>query len=396
MTQNEDKRQIDGQQREALISLIALYFIEENQLLSAEQLGDAKNSLKALFLRTSGEESMLRKLIEILKTTRGLQLSFSNISKILVGMSKCVITVDRKIDTLRTILDQNKASAEETEAFVGPFMSFSQEFLQHTESYARNMEQYLEVKESEARYFSTYQIAKNARERLRQRLSSSTLATESDSTTESPSETKLKQQIISSFDYGETERNYKQAVRESRALQLEITEQLADIKAMCQMAMNPNMRQKGDKEEKPKQQYDDVFMRFREALGKFPRLGEIKAAVLDLFRLYQHSYGIFSLDFDNLNKAIATMIENATAYFEAKDEDSDIKTKRDKLHKIEGLIPFLERAAETMNDEEIDTYNKFSRRISDMITHTKNPWMHIYEELLRSKVQAEAELSTRL
>lgn len=392
MTQNEDKRQIEGQQREALISLIALYFIEENQLLSTEQLGDAKNSLKSLFLRTSGEESMLRKLIEILKTTRSLHQSFSNISKILVGMSKCVITVDSKIEALRAILDHHTVSAEENEAFVGPFLSFSQNFLQRTEAYARNMEQYLEVKENEARYYSTYQIAKNARERLRQRLSASTLATETDSTPE----TKLKQQIISSFDYGETERNYKQAVRESRATQREIMDQLADIKAMCQMAMNPNMREKNDGEEKPKQQYDDVFMRFREALKQHPRLEEIKAAVLDLFKLYQHSYGIFSLDFGNLNKAITTMLENATAYFESKDEDSDIKTKRDKLHKIEGLIPFLEGAAKILNDEEIDSYNKFSRRLSDMISHTKNPWMHIYEELLRSKVQAEAELSTRL
>lgn len=392
MTQNADKRQIDGQQREALISLIALYFIEENQLLSEEQLGDAKNSLKALFLRTSGEESMLRKLIETLKTTRSLHQSFSNISKILVGMSKCVITVDSKIEALRAILDHHKVSAEENEAFVGPFLSFSQEFLQKTEAYARNMQQYLEVKENEARYYSTYQIAKNARERLRQRLSASTLATETDDTPE----TKLKQQIISSFDYGETERNYKQAVRESRATQQEIMVQLADIKAMCQMAMNPNMRENNDGEQKPKQQYADVFMRFREALKQHPRLGEIKAAVVDLFKLYQHSYGIFSLDFDNLNKAITTMVENAAAYFESKDEDSDIKTKRDKLHKIEGLIPFLERAAETLNDEEIDSYNKLSRRISDMISQTKNPWMHIYEELLRSKVQAEAELSTRL
>jgi hypothetical protein len=105
---------------------------------------------------------------------------------------------------------------------------------------------------------------------------------------------------------------------------------------------------------------------------------------------------MFRLDFDNLNKAIATMIENSDAYFEAKEEDSDIQSKRDKLSKIEGLIPFLEGAAESLHDEESESYMKFSKRVSDMISRSKTPWTHIYEELLRSKVQAEAELSTRL
>ena len=392
MKQSKDFRPIDGQEREALVSLVALYFIEENELLSQEQLNDAKSSLQALFLRTSGEESMLRKLIGILKTTRGLHQSFANISKILDGMSTCVFTIDGKIQALNATLDHYKVSAEENRDFVGPFLSFSQVFLQKTEALARNMQPYLKIKEIEAQHYGTYQFAKEARENLRQRLSTSTLGTE----IEGAAESQLKDQIITSFDYGETERNYKQASNKSRAKQKEIMEQLADIKNMCQMAMNPNMRAKSDEGKKPKEQYDDIFVRFREALRKYPRLEDIKGAVLELFKLYQHAYGIFSLDFENLNKAITTMIENATAYFEAKEEDRDIKSKRDKLRKIEGLIPFLERTAETLNDKGVDTYIKFSKRISDLISQDKAPWSHIYEELLRSKVQAEAELSTRM
>lgn len=392
MNQADNKQQLESTKREALISLIALYFIEENELLSKEQLGDAKRSLQALFLRTSGEESMLRKLIEILKSMRALHNSFANISKILVGMSKCVITVDGKVTALRDTLDYFKVSAEENKDFVGPFLSFSQELLQKIESVAHNMQNYLEVKENEARTYSTYHIAKEARVRLKQRLSGSTLATD----IEGDAESKLRDRIVASFDYGETERNYKYAVRESRNKAREIMVQLSDIKNMCQMAMNPSMREKSNGEDRLKEGYDDVFTLFSDALNIHPRLTDIKESILELFKLYQHPYGMFRLDFDNLNKATATMIENSDAYFGAKEEDSDIQTKRDKLNKIEGLIPFLESAAESLRDEETDSYMKLSKRISDMISRPKAPWTHIYEELLRSKVQAEAELTTRL
>jgi 6-pyruvoyl-tetrahydropterin synthase len=392
MNQAADKQKIEITKREALISLIALCFIEENDLLSKDQLSDAKRSLKALFLRTSGEESMLRKLIEILKSTRALQNSFANISKILVGMSKCVVTVDSKVTALRDALEQFKVSAEENKEFIGPFLSFSQELLQKMGSVAFQMQHYLEIKENEARTYSTYRIAKDARLRLKQRLSGSALATEVNGN----AETKLREQIIASFDYGETERSYKYAVSESRSKAREIKAQLADIKDMCQMAMNPGMREKSDGEDRLKEVYDDMFTRFSVALENHSRLADIKGSILELFKLYQHSYGMFRLDFDNLNKAIATMIENSDAYFEAKEEDSDIQSKRDKLSKIEGLIPFLEGAAESLHDEESESYMKFSKRVSDMISRSKTPWTHIYEELLRSKVQAEAELSTRL
>jgi hypothetical protein len=131
-------------------------------------------------------------------------------------------------------------------------------------------------------------------------------------------------------------------------------------------------------------------------LHTHPRLLELKNIVLELFKLYQNSYGMFRLDCNNLSKAIETMLDNSEAYFDAKEEDQDIQTKREKLKLIEGLIPFLEHTAVAVSDDEVLSYGKFSRKISDIISEKRAPWSHITEFLLRAKVQAEADLSTRL
>ena len=372
--------------------MTALYFIEEYSLLPREQLEDAQKSLQALFLRTSGEETMLRKLIDILKTTKNIHQAFANISGILTGISKCVLVIDGKITALRQYIGRFKVTAEENADFIGPFLSFSQAFLQKIETYSRDIQEYLDLKEKEARYNSMYQIAREAREHLKQRLSGAL-----GSKTHGKIETKIKEEIVASFDYGETESNLKYAMRESRHMEREIHERLAEIKSMCQMAMNPAMREQDNgSSANPAEQHEDVYRLFSIALRKHPRLLQVKDAVLELFKLYQHSYGMFGLDFNNLNKAIETMIDNTEAYFEAKEEDRDILVKRDKLKKIEGLIPFLERTAETLTDKEINTYIKYSKKLSGIISEKKAHWFAIGEELLRAKVQAEAELSTRM
>ncbi len=92
---------IAAPQREALVSLTALCYIEEHQLLTRQQLEDAKKSLQALFLRTSGEETTLRQLIEVLKSTRNIHRSFTSIAGIITGVTRCVTTVGERIAALR-------------------------------------------------------------------------------------------------------------------------------------------------------------------------------------------------------------------------------------------------------------------------------------------------------
>jgi hypothetical protein len=377
--------------------------------LRPDQLEDAKNSLQALFLHTSGEETMLRKLIDILKTTRQIHQSFASISNVLSGITRGVQTVDAKVVAYKQALATMTLSAEENAAFAGPFLSFSQTLLQKMGAFDDNMRQYVELRETEARYASIYRIAMDARERLKQRLSGVL-----GSKTGSEVENRIRQNVVSSFDYSEAESNLQFAQRDAHNKAEEILEQLEDIRVMCQMAKNPSMREKNEdpasvsmtvssysvtpakKKMKPRAEYDDVFALFSRALRAHPRLLQLKDIVLELFRLYQHSYGMLSLDCNNLNKAIETMFDNSEAYFEAKEEDRDIRSKREKLKMIEGLIPFLEHTAVIVMQDGTLSYGRFSRRISDVISEKRTPWTHIAEFLLRSKVQAEADLSTRL
>lgn len=379
---------IAAPQREALISLTALCYIEEHELLARPQFDDAKKSLQALFLRASGEETMLRKLIDILKSTHNIHRSFASIAGILAGVSKCVGTTTDRIAALRTKTERQTPSAEEHADFVGPFLTFSQQFLSRITTFAHALQQYLELRENESRAYSLYRIALDARVRLKQRLAGGL----GEGGTEV--EHRIREEIVHSFDYGEAEAGLNIAVREARRKEQEIHELLADIKGMCRMAMNPSMRDQPDGMAQPA--YDDIFARYSTALPAHPRLETLKEPVRELFKLYQHSYGMFVLDFNKLNQAIETMRHNTEAYFEAKDEDRDITIKRDKLRKIEGLIPFLEHSAQLAAEEDMDTYYKFSRQLSAVVSARKTQWQHIAEDLLRAKIQAEAEISTRL
>lgn len=379
---------IDPPKREALISLTALYFIEEHGLLPPDKIEDAKRSLQALFLRASGEETMLRKLIDMLKITRNIHLSFANIAGILGGVSKCLATTEARLAALRQHFSNPPVSAEENSDFVGPLLSFSQAFIHKIGGFYRHLLKFLDLKEAEAQATSFYRIAKDARERLKRRLAGDLGAQPAGA-----DETRIKDELVASFDYGETESRHKSAMREARAMEREIRDQLKDIQAMCRMAMNPGMR---DPNRATSNEYEDVFALFSDALMRYPRLQPLQAEILDLFKLYQHAYGTFMLDYSKLKDAMRTMMDNTDAYFDAKGEDRDIAIKREKLRKIEGLIPFLEHGVRLSTDAAADTYFKFSRQYSEVITAKKTLWLHISEDLLRAKVQAEAELSTRL
>ncbi len=382
---------VDAQLKEALISLTTLAYIEEYALLTPPQLRDAKQSLQALFLRTSGEETMLRKLIAVLKTTRSINKAFSDISKILSGISRGAETLEQKLSALRQATERMKITAEENNGFVGPFLEFSAQFRERIADLHHGMEVYIGLKENEAKCTNMYRIAQEARARLKERLSSA-LGTE----THSELEARIKEEVFQTFDYGEAEKKLKEAKRRSRSMEDEIGQVLSDLREMCQMVMNPDMRERRAQTDIEDSAYADIYTLARSGLKTHPRLQQIKDIVLELFRLYQHSYGMFRLDFENLHRAIEPMLANADAYFKSKEEDEDIRVKREKLQKIEALIPFVEHTAEALSDKETRKYAKFSRRFSDIISQPKSAWESIGADLLRMKVFAEAELSARM
>lgn len=385
---------IDAQQKEALIVMIAILFIEEHSLLRQEDLEDAKNSLQALFLRTSGQAALLTKLIEVLQATKNIQQTFASIFTVLSGIGKGVLAVENKIALLRENLDQHKLTAEEHRDFIDPFLSFSQNFQRQLAAFARGIETYVELKENEARHAHIYRIARDARTQLRDRLKG-----DLGSKPQGKTESRIRDEVVSSFDYGEARESLQLAIAEARTKEQDVLVQLDAIKAMCQLAMNPAMREKpalGTKPASTKPAHEDVFTRLTEALQKHPALERLKEPVVELFKLYQHSYGMFALDYNRLQQALQLMQKNAAAYFEAKEEDKDIRAKREKLRRIEGLIPFLERGSRMLDEKEFNTYSIYTRRLSDVISEEKAAWASIADDLLRAKVQAEAEMSTKL
>ncbi|MCG6974795.1 MAG: hypothetical protein LJE56_00135 [Acidiferrobacterales bacterium] len=381
---------VDKQQKESLISMISIFYIEDQGILNDEQLSDAKASLRALFLRTTGEESMLRKLIDILKTNKALNQSFSDISSILSGITKSSEVIKRKIDTLKIQLNALDISVEEHADFVGPFLDFSAEFIHNVNHFDRLIHSYRDMCEREARYAHMFRIAKEARARLKDRLSGGL-------GDDGVRENEIRKKVINTFDYHETEVNLGYARRDAKNTLNDIESLLSNFKQMCQFAMNPTMRDRA-KGYQPfrESRYPDVFTLFAEAQKRYARIEMIKEPIQELFRLYQHSYGLFTLDFQRFNKAIAPMSENSEAYFQAKDDDEDIRAKRNKLEKIEGVIAFLEAGLSLLKQEDNTGYAKFSSNVTDILTRPVSPWSKISEDLLRMKVAAEADLSTRL
>ena len=374
-------------QKEMLVVMTALSFIEQNALITQAQLNDARRSLQALFIRTTGEETMLRKLVEILKVNKDLHEAFSSISKISASISSSVEIISKKIHYLKQYVTRLQLTPKENADFFTPFLAFTHQFQQKILLFNKMMMDYLELREDEAKRTNEFRIAEDASRRLKLRLSGKLGAAAGGDVEES-----MKQEVLGNFDFAGAKASMIDAERKSRIEAKEISDLLLELKAMCQMAMNPDMREKLE----GTAQYDDIFMRFTNSLKQYPRLAQIKDFVIDYFKLYQRAYGMFQLDFDNFNKAVETITSNTEEYFDAKQEDEDMRVKREKLRKYEGLIPFLEHTSEMISEYVDYPFDKFSRKVSEVISEEDRPWEHINEELLVSKVTAESDLTTRL
>ena len=383
--------EIGTKQKEMLVVITALLYTEQNALLSASQLRDAKQSLQALFLRTSGEETMLRKLIDILKFNEEMHTAFSDLSKISTRIQSSTEIIARKVSYLRSYFDRLKVTPQESADFFSPFMNFTHQFLLKVKTFNTYMGEFLEIKEMEARRANEYRIAKEASHRLKKRLSGSL---GNDPSTEL--ESSIKDEVIQTFDHAEAKNNLAMVQREAKLKQREIDELLEEINAMCQLAMNPTMREVKERNVLIKEEYDDVFSLFVGALKKHKRLAKIKDFLMDYFRLYQRAYGMFRLDFNSFNKAVTMIADNSQQYFEDKNEDVDIREKRDKLMKLEAVINFLEVAARMITERTDLNYQRVSKKMSELIDKKDSDWRAISQDLLVAKVSAEAEMSTTI
>jgi len=373
-----------ARQREALISLTAMHYIEEHALLDEAQLSDAKKSLQALFLRTSGAETMLRRLIEVLKVRRNMHSTFSRISGTFQAIRHSIEAMDERAENMRQLIQQTSISAEANAQFVGPFLSFTIRFLQKVGAFEKALERYLLARELEVRTQASHRIAQESRERLRQRLTTSNLGQ-----TSSNAETRIKDELTTSLNYDEVEARMRAGAKQARAAEAEVQSQLDAINTMCQAATELSKRSVIVKPE------DDILVRFAKLLASDDAVKRIEKPTRELFTLYRKAHSVFQLDFDRLKQALQQLANNSGSYFHAKEEDRDITTKREKLRKIEGLIQFLERAAQLADAPELSACSKFSKAFSEAISERYVTWAFTAENLLAAKVRAEAEMNTR-
>src|SRR6266566_101719 len=231
MPENTDDPALAACRREGLISLTAMHYIEEHALLDEAQLSDAKQSLQALFLRTSGAETMLRRLIEVLKVRRNMHTTFSRISGTFMAIRRSIEAIDERAANLRRLIERTPVSAEANAKFVGLFLSYSIRFLQRISAFEKALEKYLNTRELEARTQANHHIAQESRERLRQRLTTSNLGQTSGNV-----ETRIKDELATSLNYDEVEATMRSAVRQARAAEADVLSQLEAIDSMCQAA----------------------------------------------------------------------------------------------------------------------------------------------------------------
>ena len=381
---------LNPQEKESLLMLIVINYAEEHGLLNAEQLEDARASLRSLFLRATGEETMLRKIIGILKINRALNKAFSEMSNILTGIKKSHLSLVSKHDALEKQLASLVVTPEENTHFVRPLLEFSSDFVRAVTDFDRQMTEYKAAKDLEARSAHIYRLAQEARDSLKQRF-------EKGDTEESHQEEQVKQKVYQTFNYAEAESDYRYNKRSADSTRNEISNSLKDFHLMCQMAMKPDMRSTQEiNSTAGKQPCVDIYTITVKAMNTFPRLRSLVPVVQDQLKLYQRSFGMFMLDFDKFNKTLGPMVENTEDYFQAKEQDEDVRTKQKKLADIEALIAFVEDVSKMLQDGHAYTYPKFSNAVSSHITRAAAKWSPIAEQLLHTKVAAEAELSTRL
>ena len=380
---------LNPQQKESLLMLIVVNYAEQNSLLNAEQLEDARASLRALFLRATGEETMLRKVIGILKVNRALNRTFSEMAGILEAIRKSHHALVRKHDALKQQLAGLEISPEENERLIGPLLEFSGQFVRAVAEFGRQITEYKDYKEAEARSAHHFRLAQQARERLRHRF-------DHDGAADGHEEQQVKQKVFQAFNYSEAESEYRYSQRSAASARAEIDTSLQQFQQMCQMAMRPEMRSPGRIHADDGPRPVDVYLVCQKGMETFHRLKALLPTVQELLRLYQRSFGMFHLDFEKFNSALAPMMENTEDYFSAREHDDDLRTQQRKLDHIEALIAFIEDVAQLLRDGQPYTYPRYSQAVSARITAPGTRWAAISEPLLHMKVAAEADLTTRL
>jgi len=382
------RKSLPERQREMLVIMTALSFVEDNELMSDVQLRSAKRTLQQMFTTVGDNDTLLPVLIDHIRLNRDLREEFTEIARISARISQSVDILHSKFVYLQQYFTDVVVTDEERDDFVEPFTRFSRRFHGCVVRFNLDMRRYLELRETEARRAHDYRAAQEASQRLKERFSG---IARDDAFSLGPAE--FKSEAVGTFNYEETRRRLTAARKECKAMSRQINSLLNDIKGMCQMAMNPDMRDTAAADRAEDLDCEDIFEHFTNSLRSYPRMQQIKSFVIDHFRLCQRAYSLLYADYQNFERAVSSMAQSPGDYFQAKRDDEDERLRRRKLRDYDGLIPFLETARDIVERPGPSGLSDWSYQFSSLIGTDEAPWSHVSTQLSDAKIVAESELN---
>ena len=280
--------------REMLVVIVALKFVESNELMARANLNEIHRDMHEKFARRTGESEILSDLVSVLRANEALRHSFGEINDIVDRVHTGIELADAKLSYLIDYVNALDATADEMDEFFAPLSRFVTRYRERLQRFARDLDAYLIAHEDRARYTHEFRIAERASAELRERLSENTIDP-TDSADDQ--EQKLRAKAASNFDHENARHHYDSSEKEVVAMARQMVSVLSDMKSMCQMATNADMRDTASASRADDLGLEDVFAAFTDAIHNHTRIASIGGFVIDHFRLVQRAYGLLRVDF---------------------------------------------------------------------------------------------------
>jgi len=375
-----------------LVILQALLFIESSNLMSRAKLNQIRRAIQTLFTEDADETEVLEHLVSLLQTNLETRRGFSEIGQIRGRISKGIQLVDGKLNYLIQYTRRLDATSEESAEFFLPLVRYTTKFRERLQRFDRDLIAYLAAHEERARAAHEFRIAERASVQLRQRLTSKMQQFEEQAL---EADRHTRKRTTDNFDHENARHQLDTAEKEVVAMARQMMTILSDMKAMCQMAMNADMRDTVAADRAEDMDLEDVFVLFTDALHHHDRVASIADFIIEHFRLIQRTHSLLKTDYENFETSVQSMSDDATEYFETKEHDLDLSRKHHHARSYEALIQYLEHARSLLETSGGKSIKQWSRLLSSEISRRDQPWSYSCDGLLVAKVAAEADLSNR-
>jgi len=371
---------------ESLILLTAILLIEDEGLLGAKQLANARADFQALTKHTLHIHEALKHLSEVLQTNRSLNLSYIKIDNNLNEVNNSINKIEHQLNEEKQAILDNNPPANVHAGFLGDLFSFSRDFKQSIRGFQAELILYVRAKENDSRCANQYHVALKKRQLIKEKLSEQLGMVSSQ-------QAQASELVIDELDFASVDARYHSASQTLKHHTQRVNELLNEIKQMCEMVTHPSLRERQEGlTNYNKTPYTDLHYKFSNAVEDYPFIADRKENFLHVFRIFQHSHNIFLDDLYNLNNSLAAIIGDTDTYFQTKSDHSHINDVALTSRKVESLLDFLQIASLQLRQMENLTYSSFTKALSKLIDTADAPWHEIQQGLINSKINAEARL----